>query len=59
MQRSYRHISQYEDEIIELRSQGITKQKICESMVLPYPSSEIYMITALLHTKWIRNKVLN
>ena len=30
MPRSYRHISQYEDEIIELRSQGITKRKICE-----------------------------
>ena len=30
MQRSYRHISQYEGEIIELRSQGITKLKICE-----------------------------
>ena len=30
MPRSYRHINQYEDEIIELRSQGITKRKICE-----------------------------
>lgn len=30
MPRSYRHISQYEDEIIELRNQGITKRKICE-----------------------------
>ena len=32
MPRSYRHIRQYEDEIIELRSQGITKQKIVKSM---------------------------
>ena len=24
-----------------------------------YPSSEICMITALLHTKWMKNKVLN
>ena len=30
MPRSYRHISQYEDEIMELRSQGITKRIICE-----------------------------
>ena len=30
MPRSYRHIRQYEDEIIKLRSQGITKRKICE-----------------------------
>ena len=30
MPRSYRHISQYEDEIMELRRQGITKRKICE-----------------------------
>lgn len=30
MPRSYRHISQYEDGIIELRSQGMTKRKIYE-----------------------------
>ena len=30
MPRSYRHISQYENEIIELRSQGISRRKICE-----------------------------
>ncbi len=30
MPRSYRHISQYEDEIMELRRKGITKRKICE-----------------------------
>ena len=30
MRRKYRHISQYEKEIIELRSQGISKRKICE-----------------------------
>ena len=30
MPRSYWHISQYEDEITELRRQGITKRKICE-----------------------------
>ena len=30
MPRSYRHISQYEKEIIELRNRGISKQEICE-----------------------------
>jgi len=30
MPRSYRHISQYENEITELRSQGISRRKICE-----------------------------
>lgn len=28
--RSYRHISQYENEIAVLRSQGISRRKICE-----------------------------
>lgn len=30
MPRSYRHIKEYEEEIIELRKQGKTKREICE-----------------------------
>ena len=30
MSRSYRHIKEYENEIIELRKQGKTKREICE-----------------------------
>lgn len=30
MPRSYRHISEYENEIIELRKQGKSKREICE-----------------------------
>lgn len=30
MPRSYRHIKEYEKEILELRKQGKTKQEICE-----------------------------
>lgn len=30
MPRSYRHIKEYENEIIELRKQGKTKREICE-----------------------------
>ena len=30
MPRSYRHISKYENEILELRRQGLSKREICE-----------------------------
>ena len=30
MPRSYRHIKEYEKEILELRKQGKTKREICE-----------------------------
>jgi len=34
MPRSYRHISNYEKEILELRAQGKTKREICEKFGL-------------------------
>ena len=32
MPRSYEHISKYENEILELRSQGQTRKEICEKL---------------------------
>jgi len=32
MRRSYRHIKQYEEEILELRNQGLTQREIAEKL---------------------------
>lgn len=32
MPRSYEHISKYENEILELKSQGLSKREICEKL---------------------------
>ena len=36
MPRNYRHISQYENEILELKSQGMTKREIGETLGISY-----------------------
>ena len=34
MSRSYRHISEYEKEILEMRAKGMSKREICEKLGL-------------------------